>query len=71
MPQSVLEQEEDTGYWSCGPAEKRGGIIEDGAEQPGEAGMTRRERFLWYGYTYEQMVGWKAERERMRQEREG
>ena len=33
--------------------------------------MTKPDVFLWYGYTYEQMVGWKAERERMRKEREG
>ena len=30
--------------------------------------MTKSESFLWWNYTYEQMVGWKAERERMRKE---
>jgi hypothetical protein len=28
--------------------------------------MTKRERFLWSGYTYAQMQAWKREREELR-----
>jgi hypothetical protein len=44
------------------------GTVEDGDQLSvlEDGGMTKRQRFLWQGYTYEQMQEWKKKREELR-----
>jgi hypothetical protein len=48
-------------------AEESAGLPE--VYSAGETSMTASDRFLWQGYTYEQMQEWLLLRERLRQER--